>query len=253
MNAIEKRPTPATYSQLQTAYDWFNVHLFDKALPNCLITLQRKSSAMGFYSPERWINADGNKTDEIALNPAYFANHSVKELLQTLVHEMCHQWQQHYGKPSRNGYHNKQWADKMQSIGLMPSSSGEPGGARTGQHMGDYPISGGEFEFHSRRLIQAAFELPWVDRFVYDTPSSQERNYSVTWGAGDSSLKMMEMRIVDLIPELDIISVSSPRRNSQERKRKKTYQCPQCLSRVWGKPDLAIACLSCNAVYREIS
>ena len=125
MNSNENRPTPATYHQLQTAYDWFNENLFEQALPDCLITLQRKSRAMGYYSPQRWTNAHGEKTDEIALNPAYFANHSLKELLQTLVHEMCHQWQQHFGKPSRNGYHNRQWADKMESVGLMPSSTGE--------------------------------------------------------------------------------------------------------------------------------
>ena len=82
MNSIEKSPTPATYDQLQAAYDWFNVHLFNRSLPNCLITMQRKSTAMGYYSPQRWTNARGDMTDEIALNPAYFANHSLKELLQ---------------------------------------------------------------------------------------------------------------------------------------------------------------------------
>jgi hypothetical protein len=252
MDSIEKRPTPATYNQLQMAYDWFNVQLFGHALPNCLITLQRKSNAMGYYSPDRWTNAKGETTDEIALNPAYFANHSLKELLQTLVHEMCHQWQQHFGKPSRNGYHNKQWADKMESIGLMPSSTGEPGGARIGQHMGDYSITEGQFELQSHRLANNAFELPWVDRFVSYTPSSQDRLNHGLLPADSKPRDTLEMPIIDLIPELDVIVDSSPKHVTHKQKRKTTYECPECSARVWGKPKLAIACLDCNVAYQVV-
>lgn len=39
----------------------------------------------------------------------------------------------------------KEWADKMQSIGLIPSSSGEPGGKRTGDKMADFPAEDGKF------------------------------------------------------------------------------------------------------------
>jgi len=37
---------------------------------------------------------------------------------------MVHQWQQHHGKPGRRGYHNKQWAAKMNSVGLVPTHTG---------------------------------------------------------------------------------------------------------------------------------
>lgn len=84
--------------------------------------------------------------DEIALNPDVFSYQSDKDILDTLVHEMVHQWQYVYGKPSRKAYHNKQWADKMESIGLMPSDTGQPGGKRTGQRMSDYIIIGGKFD-----------------------------------------------------------------------------------------------------------
>jgi hypothetical protein len=36
------KPTQETYSALQTAYEHFNRELFGGALPECLITLQRK-------------------------------------------------------------------------------------------------------------------------------------------------------------------------------------------------------------------
>ena len=252
MNTIEKSPTPATYHELQFAYDWFNTQMFNGLLPNCLITLQRKSNAMGYYSPQRWANAKGEKTDEIALNPAYFANHSLKELLQTLVHEMCHQWQQHYGKPSRNGYHNQQWAQKMESLGLMPSSTGEPGGAKVGQHMGDYAISGGFFENLAAELVKKHFTLPWVDRLIAFRPSSQDRHELADEISADSTTKLLDLCIVDLLPELDVISESDPKLQLSIQKRKTTYKCKGCNSKVWGKPNLAIACIDCNKVYQEV-
>ena len=249
MNTIKKRPTPATYTQLLTAFDWFNENLFDSALPDCLITLQRKSNAMGYFSAMRWANVKGEKADEIALNPAYFANHSLKELLQTLVHEMCHQWQLHFGKPSRNGYHNKQWASMMESIGLMPSSTGEPGGAKTGQHMGDYTISGGAFETQAQYLVEQAFFLPWIDRHIAFSPSSQDRDDHVDGRSGKKTSQMLDLCIMELMPELDTICNASRAHNSYRQKRKTTYQCPECNSKVWGKPKLAIACLDCDTVY----
>ena len=52
-------------------------------------------------------------TDEIALNPATFHDRTAEEILSTLVHEMVHLWQHHFGTPSRASYHNREWAAKM--------------------------------------------------------------------------------------------------------------------------------------------
>nr|WP_025465377.1 SprT-like domain-containing protein [Acinetobacter baumannii] len=87
------------------------------------------------------------------------------EVLQTLVHEMVHAWQFHFGKPGRRGYHNKEWADKMEAIGLMPSSTGKPGGARTGEKMADYAIPGGLFMQATDKLLTQDFKISWLDRF----------------------------------------------------------------------------------------
>ena len=43
------------------------------------------------------------------------------------------------------GMHNKQWAEKMKSLGLMPSHTGLTGGKKTGQKMKHYPIPDGLF------------------------------------------------------------------------------------------------------------
>lgn len=63
---VKDKPTVETYSVLQKAFDFFNKELFDGALPNCLITLQREKSTMGYYSADRFYNVQtSDKIDEI--------------------------------------------------------------------------------------------------------------------------------------------------------------------------------------------
>jgi predicted SprT family Zn-dependent metalloprotease len=129
-------PTQATYSTLQAAVAHFNEQLFDGALPPCLITFQRKAGALGYFSAERFENrVDRATTDEIALNPKHIVQRPPEDTLSTLVHEMVHLWQHHFGKPGRGRYHNKEWADRMSELGLEPSGTGKPGGKRTGDRV----------------------------------------------------------------------------------------------------------------------
>ena len=72
---------------------------------------------------------------------------------------MVHQWQAHHGTPGRGRYHNDEWADKMERIGLMPSSTGQPGGRRTGDHMADYAIEGGRFLKACKELVTEEFRI----------------------------------------------------------------------------------------------
>lgn len=156
-------PTTQVHQALQFAYDFFNQSLFFGKLPPCLISLQRKAKTQGYFSFRRFISEDGRYTDEIALNPEFFGVLPVLDTLSTLVHEMCHLWQQHFGKPGRRGYHNKEWADKMEAIGLMPSDTHKPGGKRTGEHMGDYILEDGLFMQAARHLLKTEFSIHWYD------------------------------------------------------------------------------------------
>ncbi|WP_128094885.1 SprT-like domain-containing protein [Brucella pituitosa] len=122
-------PTAKTYAALNQAFDVFNDRLFGGELPACLVTLQRKNKAYGYFAGGRFGSKDGAEiTDEIALNPSHFKSRTDEQSLSTLAHEMAHLWQHHFGKPSRAGYHNKEWAAKMQEIGLHPSDTSQPGG-----------------------------------------------------------------------------------------------------------------------------
>src|ERR1700743_3451365 len=103
-----KDPTRTTYQGLTEAYDFFNTRLFGGRLPRCLITMQRQKKAYGYFAGGRFGTVDGAEiTDEIALTPAHFRSRTTEESLSTLVHEMTHLEQHHFGKPTRNGYHNK--------------------------------------------------------------------------------------------------------------------------------------------------
>ena len=151
--------------ELQHAYDVFNRELFQGTLPTCMLTLQREKTSVGYFSAARFGNRLGQHTDEIALNPTYFSVVTILETLQTLVHEMVHLWQHHFGEPGRGRYHNGEWAKKMEAIGLMPSDTGQPGGKRVGDQMSDYAIEGGEFLRVARMLLTEEFTLSWHDRF----------------------------------------------------------------------------------------
>jgi hypothetical protein len=72
---------------------------------------------------------------------------------------MCHEWQQAFGKPSSGGYHNKEWAAAMETLGLMPSNSGMVGGKRTGQQMQHYIIPGGAYAQAFAALAATGWKL----------------------------------------------------------------------------------------------
>ena len=224
MSKRSPSPTTRQYSAFQHAYAVFNSELFADTLPDCLITMQRQAHCCGYFSAEQFTSPNGQATtDEIAINPHYLTTLGVLHGLQTLVHEMVHLWQHHHGKPGRGRYHNAEWAAKMESIGLMPSSTGEPGGKRTGDRMSDYPIPGGRFEKVAEILLATAFQIPWVDRHL---PSSGQ--------AGTEEGETGEAE-----------AAAKPK-----SKIKYTHACEQSgEANLWGKPDLAVACAHCGQRY----
>lgn len=230
MNSPRLLPTTEAYGELQRAFSHFNEHLFENQLPECLITFQREKSTYGYFSSERFVHRDGvNTTDEIAINPAYFAIVPIGEILQTIAHEMVHAWQFRFGKPSRRGYHNQEWADKMESIGLMPSSTGQPGGKKTGEKMADYAIEGGRFLDVCADLLKSDFKVSWLDRFP---PAPQER---LLRGRGDRQQQLMGL---PQQAQAMIQAVVEPVNKSNRVKQR----CPNCGAQAWGKPGLKLLC-----------
>jgi hypothetical protein len=236
-------PTDDAYDELSKAYEFLNRELFDGALPNCLITLQRKKRTCGYFHAQRFVTVTGKRTDEIAMNPMYFAVQPVRDVLSTLVHEMVHLWQRHFGKPSRTGYHNREWANKMLSIGLHPSSTGRPGGREVGQLMSDYVIEGGVFSASVDRLLASEWSITWFDRY----PARVERSPRIR----PSSLTELP------INEAPIDGAPTGTFNVetviQDLSNRRKYQCATCRTAVWGKPGLAILCGDCGSSFEDVS
>lgn len=105
---------------LEDAYQFFNKRLFGNKLGRCVITLYPAGVNKGFFIKDSFKEKGRKIRDEIALNPETFSGRTDAEILSTLVHEMAHKWQHDYGKPGKNGYHNKEWAKTMKKIGLRP-------------------------------------------------------------------------------------------------------------------------------------
>src|ERR1700733_10605149 len=155
-------PTVAQYGTLQHAFDYFNAELFNRTLPQVLITLHRDHRSYGYFSGHTFQRrSDARKRIHgICLNPDGFPGRTDREILSTLVHEMTHLSQYEYGKPGRGGYHNREWALLLYSVGLMPSSTGKPGGATTGDHMSHYIMEDGPFARACRTFL-TKYQLTW--------------------------------------------------------------------------------------------
>lgn len=155
------------YDRFYSAYRIYNESLFEGKLGEILITFVRKNLVKGYYSFSRFEKCDGEgkKISEISINPEYFGCVSDEEILSTLVHEMCHMFHDESGYRCTSGYHSKKWAEMMIERGLIPSSTGKPGGNMTGFLMSHYIVSGGRFDDVTKRIIGDGFSTGMVDVF----------------------------------------------------------------------------------------
>jgi hypothetical protein len=178
-----QNPTTTTYKSLNAAYEWFNRELFEGALPPCLITMQRHKGSYGYFSGERFQNTANIEdiTDEIALNPGhFFTPRTPEQVLSTLVHEMVHLWQHHFGKPPTKSYHDKQWALKMREVGLIPTATGEAGGKETGQKMHHLIEEGGRFARTCAILLASHPATLYSDRGLEENETRKKKLASKT-------------------------------------------------------------------------
>jgi hypothetical protein len=164
-NAEPRDVTRTVYDLLQVAFEFFNTRLFDDMLPNVAIVLECRAHSAGSFAPNRFTYrvGDGGREHKLNLNPDSFAGKSDESVCQTLLHEMCHLWQHIYGRqPPRKkyNYHDREFAMAMEVRGLMTSSTGMPGGKRTGIKMSDYIIPGGAFAQAFKELQASGWKLP---------------------------------------------------------------------------------------------
>lgn len=206
------------YVTLETAYRWLNCEFFEGKLPGAILTLQRHHLTYGYFAPKRFsaklTGVMGQDADEIALNPYEFTRPDI-DIFATLLHELCHQWQAYFGTASRQGYHNQEWSTKMEEVGLIPSATGAPGGAKTGQHMSHYIDPNGRF---AGAYAQKLFKVEWVDN----------------WDGYPST------------PEPGAPVPGKPAKGKKYPVSKQKYSCPTCGLNAWAKPGIHLVCGDCQ-------
>ncbi|WP_370262319.1 SprT-like domain-containing protein [Limnobacter sp.] len=248
--------TEEFYRNLSEAFRFFNARLFEGALPDCLITLRSSNRFFGYHHTERFIAKDGQLIDELGLHPGLFAVRSMEEALSTLVHEMVHHWQAHFGSPTRTNPHNEEWAAKMEAIGLMPSSTGLPGGAKTGRRMTHYIIPDGPYIAACKELLDEGFEFIWHDRFApramdeFQVRAQQlkEQELDIPLSAPPieniAAPKKAGLHVDSSAPSVSIYS-PAPKKQSSRMK----WVCPGCESGVWATKPVWLVCGVCDVAF----
>lgn len=231
LKAVKLTPTEEQFSALTGAFKYFNERMFDNKLPHCILNFSRKKNTHGFLAPSRWrrIDSQDEYIHEISLTPYTFYREP-RLVFSTLVHEMVHLWQWKFGSPSRNGYHNKEWAEKMEEVGLIPSETGKEGGKKTGQSMTHYIEESGLYD----RLfdkIPSSLLLPFTS-FEGDMIKAM---------IDANANKVNSTKIGKIDPKIE----KRNRLISSGRKKTK-YTCTACKVNVWGKPKLKIICGDCK-------
>ena len=229
------------YVTLSDCYDLFNGELFGGKLRGCVLTFEDRGQHFGYFRANGFIDRDGDrKRDEICLNPRHFlAKTGDLELLQTLVHEQVHQWQFQFGKPSLRTYHNREWADKMVSIGLVPSDTGKPGGRMTGQKMADYPDENGSFLKVARELLHTKSLVRWYKEGV---AIRRAEEYAAMPG---TEVPPVVSILAASLPAPDEGESQNPTAKPTSAPSKVSYRCPDCRARAWGKANLSLICGKC--------
>lgn len=215
-----RRPTQEQFQAYQSMYGYFNRKLFAGKLPAVLLNFSRHAKFEAFFAPSRWGRRDGKGvvTHEISINPTHLSAREPRETAATLVHEMCHLWQQELGTPPRRGYHDREWSEKMLEVGLVPidPKTNEP--AMSAQALRHRIDEKGAF-FVAFKAMPKEFLLPWQ---CAESDGAGGRGGK---GKGDDETKS---------------------------RNKVKYSCPSCSTNVWGKPELDILCGPCGESFAPV-
>ena len=119
--------------ELNRSFDFFNKHFTNGMLERPVITV----AAAGRRRAYGWFGADHWKTENKVLHEinlsAESIDRSIDDLLETLLHEMAHQWNRQNGIRDVVGHqrHNGMFAKSAQGFGLKVEKMGNYGMAKT--------------------------------------------------------------------------------------------------------------------------
>lgn len=219
MIAAKPSVTLMQYQALQDAYDLLNEYFFSGSLPQVMISLHRHRFAAGYFAPGRYSGRQGQgAVHELALNPDTFGDRSDLTVCSTLLHEMCHVWQQECGTPGKGGYHNAEWAQKMLTVGLSPVSVDRPG-TMLGYAVTHEIVPDGPFAKWWKTVSGLGPLLGWQSGAPSPVPPP----------TGPA------------VPPTPAPPDDTPRAKAKRRSKTK-YTCPVCGQNAWAKPSADLVC-----------
>lgn len=166
------KPNQELHDDLQRIISHLNYRLFNDELPECLLSLRAGLRTAVCLSPQSLAQRNVHSSPALLFKPSEFKPQPTLEWLATLTKSLVDLWQYYFGRPGRRGYHNREWANKMKSIGLQSSHSGKEGGRETGETMRFYRISGGLFERSAREIQKDGLTLRWQGS-LHNEPSAK--------------------------------------------------------------------------------
>ena len=214
------------------AFDWFNEKLFDGQLPRPMLCLTRNANVVGgYFNKDKWHDDVGNSIHEIAINANMMEQGSVVELMHTLIHEMIHLKQEVVGKPSRHGYHNSEYADWAEAMGLECKDVKTK--QRTGHMIATKILDGGKAA-KAIALLPDEHIFPWMA-----VRTKEDGDESGGGGTGGGSSGGTETKGGD---------GSEPPRRSGTRSK---FTCAICGLNAWAKPGAKLVCGECDKALVE--
>jgi len=110
---------------LNSIYDKLNQDFFNNEMERPVITIQSSPKVYGHFTLYDAWSVNDNGVREINIGAGTLAR-PIENVVSTLVHEMCHQWNNMKGiKDVSRGamYHNKHFKESAQAHGLIVSRS----------------------------------------------------------------------------------------------------------------------------------
>ena len=121
----------------ENTFNYYKNTLFQGILPECYIEFSTKVGLYGIFFSNQWVDLKQKYIHEIILNPEILSLKSI-EFHAIIVRNMVFLWLYMHGIHSRPNYLNKKAAQKLEEFGIIPSSTGAPGGKKIGQSILQY-------------------------------------------------------------------------------------------------------------------
>lgn len=232
----ENQYTSQLYAKFEKCITQIEEHFFTgkgkHAFPKIVMAINNRVSScvVAFVQADAlYDKSTAEKIQYMGINPHYL-DRTIKDVLSTICHELCHIYENAFIHIARNGYHDKQWEKLMLDCGLQPKYLNKSKTA-----VSHTIIEDGEFE-------------KFVSKFVEE---NGEDFFSLCEYSRILDLKVRKELGLSEGDEDTLKPDNADKPSKKYNRNKIKYICEGCESKVWGKSGLHIKCSDCDMDYVE--